>query len=176
MNVRKKSTALALSALAIGLLAALGLVAGQHSVQIQTASAKEGARSAREGDTTPSSIAPLASAPQVSPTPLETLTDRCSTSVRIEPSLIFDQDHGGMVPGKQSPIRLKRPANKNAFTAPTEKRSVGLPANGRFPWYCGPTANSHGGTLEHSNCPQGTNAMRARLGPDRLLEIQCLPN
>ena len=106
----------------------------------------------------------------------EKLTDRCSTSVRIEPSLIFDPNQTSMVPGKEAPIRLKRPNDKNALTAFTEKRAVGLTSSGRFKWFCGSKANNRGGTLEHSNCPKGTNAMRARLGRDRLLEIQCFPD
>jgi hypothetical protein len=176
MNVRKRFTALALSASAIGLMAIPGLVAGWHAVQMQTASAKESFRSERNRIATPSAMAAAEREPHASPNPLETLIDRCSTSVRIEPALIFDQAHGGMVPGAQAPIRLKRPANKNTSTTPTDKRSVGLPTNGRFAWFCGPTANKHGGTLEHSNCPARTNSMRASLGPDRLLKIQCLPD
>ena len=104
---------------------------------------------------------------------LETLTDRCKTSVRIEPALIFDQDEMGMVHGFESPISLKR-TNPNAFTPFTTPRSVGLPLSGRFNWFCGSNADSSGGVLEHSNCPSGTNRMSARLGPDRLLEIRCL--
>lgn len=107
---------------------------------------------------------------------LETLTDRCSTSVRIVPSLIYDSDSTGMVPGNQSPIRLKRPVNKNKYTAWTEKRTVGLTSTGRFPWYCGKNAHNSGGTKEQSRCPSGTNALSARLGPDRLLQIRCYSN
>ena len=171
MNGRKRFiTALASGALAIGFLTT---VAGWRSVQLQRVSAQAPPRSERHGVSMLFATPTLAPKPQ---TPLETLTDRCSTSVRIEPSLIYDPNRAGMVPGDQAPIRLKRPANKNTLTAFTDKRAVGLTSSGRFKWFCGSKANSHGGTLEHSNCPQGTNAMRARLGPDRLLEIQCLPN
>ena len=172
MSGRKRFiTALALGALAIGCLTT---VAGRRSVQIQRASAQEPPpRSEGHGISTLFAIHALAPKQE---TPLETLTDRCSTSVRIEPSFIFDPNQTGMVSGDKAPIRLKRPANKNAFTDFTDKRPVGLTPSGRFKWFCGPNANKKGGTLEHSNCPKGTNAMKARLGPDRLLEIQCLPN
>jgi hypothetical protein len=175
MNRRKRFiTALALSALAIGFFAT---GAGWRTVRIQRVSAQEPLPgSERHGTPMLIGMHTLAPKPQASPTPLETLKDRCSTSVRIEPSLIFDPNQTSMVPGKQAPIRLKRPANKNALTAFTDKRTVGLTSSGRFAWYCGSTANNHGGTLEHSNCPKGTNAMRARLGKDRLLEIQCFPD
>ena len=172
MNGRKRFiTALALSAPAIGFLIT---VAGRRPLQPQRVSAQEPPpRPERHAVSTLFAMHTLAPKTQ---TPLETLTDRCSTSVRIEPSLIFDPNQTGMVPGDEAPIRLKRPANKNTLTAFTEKRTVGLTPSGRFKWFCGSKANIKGGTLEHSNCPKGTNAMRARLGPDRLLEIQCLPN
>jgi hypothetical protein len=112
--------------------------------------------------------------PSIEPRVLETLTDRCKTSVRIEPSLIYDPDKTSMVPGHEAPIRLKRPNNENASTVLTDKRTVGLLLSGRFRWFCGPTADNKGGTPERSRCPKGTNALRAKLGPDRLLEIQCL--
>jgi hypothetical protein len=175
MNRRKRFlTALALGALAIGFFS---LAVGWPTVQIQRASAQEPLMvSARDRMPVMVGTHTLAPEPQASPTPLETLTDRCSTSVRIEPSLIFDPNKTSMVPGKQAPIRLKRPRDKNATTAFTEKRAVGLTSSGRFKWFCGSNANNHGGTLEHSNCPKGTNAMSAGLGPDRLLEIRCFPD
>ncbi|MEO6093818.1 MAG: hypothetical protein ABIT04_10955 [Novosphingobium sp.] len=103
---------------------------------------------------------------------LESLTDRCSTSVRIEPSLIFSQTHSGMVPGSQDPIRLHRtsPAGPPTFSA---KRTVGLTSAHHFKWFCGPNAHNSGGTQEQSRCPPGTNALRARLGSDRLLRVEC---
>jgi hypothetical protein len=104
---------------------------------------------------------------------LETLTDRCKTSVRVEPAFIFDGDKSALVPGKTSPIRIHRPS-ANAFTPFTEKRTVGLPASGHVRWFCGSKADQSGGTAEQSRCPSGTNALQARLGPDRLLEIRCL--
>ena len=170
MNRRKRFlTALALSTLAIGFFS---LAVGWPTARIQRASAQEPLMvSARDRMPMMVGTHTLAPMPQ-----LETLTDRCSTSVRIEPSLIFDPNKTSMVPGKQAPIRLKRPKDKNATTAFTEKRAVGLTSSGRFKWFCGSKANNHGGTLEHSNCPKGTNAMSARLGPDRLLEIRCLPD
>ena len=139
-----------------------------------TAVAREASRGAEALEASPTALN-MTAMPQASPTPLETLIDRCSTSVRIEPSLIYAPNQQAMVSGSQAPIRLKRPANKNAFTDWTDKRAVGLTPSGRFAWYCGPYAYHRGGTLEHSNCPTGTNAMKARLGPDRRLEIQCLP-
>jgi hypothetical protein len=107
------------------------------------------------------------------PATLEKLTDRCKSSVRIEPSLIYDGNQAGMVPGNESPIRLKR-VSSSAFTEWTEARTVGLTSERRFAWFCGPTADSSGGTKERSRCPQGTNRLQARLGPDRLLEVRCL--
>jgi hypothetical protein len=105
--------------------------------------------------------------------PLEILKDRCKTSVRIEPALIYDGDKSALVPGNTSPIRIHRPS-ANASTDPTEKRVVGLPLSGHVRWFCGPKADQNGGTAEQSRCPPGTNALVARLGPDRLLEIRCL--
>jgi hypothetical protein len=174
MNVRKRlTTTLGLSVSAIGLVATLTMAVAWQGGRIQTVSAKEPRPPAEHGIATPFSTHIVVPEPQA---PLEILTDRCSTSVRIEPSLIFNPDQGSMVPGNQAPIRLKRPANKNAFTPFSDIRPVGLTSSGRFAWFCGSKANNQGGTLEHSNCPSGTNAMRARLGPGRLLQIQCLPN
>ena len=102
---------------------------------------------------------------------LETLTDRCSTSVRIVPSLIFSPNDTTMVDGNKSPIRLDR--NSSASQHFTKPVSVGLLADGHFQWFCGTNADQKGGTAERSRCPQGTNAMAARLGSDRLLSIQC---
>ena len=137
-----------------------------------TAVAREASRGAEAPEASPA--APNVTAmPQASPTPLEILLDRCSTSVRIEPSLIYDPNQQTMVSGSQAPIRLRRPATQS--TPWTDKRAVGLTSSGRFAWYCGPTAHNHGGTLEHSNCPSGTNAMKARLSHSRKLLIQCLP-
>jgi len=105
---------------------------------------------------------------------LETLTDRCKSSVRIEPALIFDANKGTMVPGSQSPIRLHREsASKLEAFTPSTPVSVGLLSSGHVRWFCGAHADQSGGTAERSRCPAGTNAMQARLGPDRLLEIRC---
>jgi hypothetical protein len=105
---------------------------------------------------------------------LETLTDRCSTSVRIVPALIFDANKGTMVPGTQAPIRLHR-ASPNASTplTPSAPVAVGLLSSGHVRWFCGSHADQSGGTAERSRCPSGTNALQARLGPDRLLQIRC---
>jgi len=178
MNERKRlSTALGLSATVFGLLMILTMAKGSHANGIRTLFAKEPAPHSEEHDSaTPSGLHSVAVGPQASPTPLEILKDRCSTSVRIEPSLIFSPNQGTMVPGSQAPIRIRRPADKDQFTPLTDKLAVGLTPSGRFAWFCGSNANNSGGTLEHSNCPQGTNAMRAQLGPNRLLRIQCLPN
>lgn len=175
MNRRKRFiTALAFSALALGFFAT---VAGWCTVRIQRVSAQEPPPgSERHGTPMLIGMHTLAPKPQASPTPLETLKDRCSTSVRIVPSFIFDPDSTGMVPGNQAPIRLRRPANRNTLTAFTDRKKVGLTPSGRFKWFCGSNAHNQGGTLEHSNCPKGTNSMRARLGPSRLLEIQCFPD
>jgi hypothetical protein len=101
----------------------------------------------------------------------ETLTDRCSTSVRIVPSLIYSPNNATMVEGSKDPIRLDR--NSPAAQSFSTPRSVGLLSDGYFKWFCGTNADQKGGTQEKSRCPQGTNALAARLGPDRLLSIQC---
>jgi hypothetical protein len=105
---------------------------------------------------------------------LETLTDRCSTSVRVVPALIFDANKGKMVPGSQAPIRLHRESpNHNESFTPSTPVAVGLLSSGHVRWFCGAHADQSGGTAERSRCPSGTNALQARLGPDRLLEIRC---
>jgi len=103
---------------------------------------------------------------------LETLTHRCPSSVRIEPTLIYVIGDG-MVKGSQSPIRLHR-KDKNTATPFTPSSTVALIPSGNLTWFCGPTADQKGGTVANSRCPEGTNALRAKLDRDRYLKIQCL--
>jgi hypothetical protein len=110
----------------------------------------------------------------------ETLTDRCSVQVQIknpyanssnsiDPSdVLLDRDGNlgtvgsAMEGGHYEKIGPNGFSNWSAVITP-------VPANSDryFRWYCGPTA-------ERSRCPSDTKGIKARIGPGRLFETQCL--
>lgn len=110
---------------------------------------------------------------------VETLTDRCSVQVviknpyadnaSIDPSdVLLDRNGnlGTVGSAMEAGHYQKAGANgKSAFSA--EVSPVPINGDRYFRWYCGTTA-------ERSRCPQGTKAIKGRIGPDRLFETQCL--
>ncbi len=108
--------------------------------------------------------------------PKEILVDRCSVQVMIKvpyaensnPSskdVILDRT-GAFADLKHLFTVVEQP-NPNAFSQWTGPISP-VPANhdGFIRWFCGTSA-------ERSRCHAGTKAIRARIGPDRCLQIAC---
>ena len=110
---------------------------------------------------------------------VETLTDRCSVQVviknayaenaNVDPSdILLDRSGNLGTIGSAMAAGHYRKAGANGNSAFSAEISP-VPVNGEryFRWYCGTTA-------ERSRCPEGTKGLKARIGPDRLLETQCL--
>lgn len=106
--------------------------------------------------------------------PREVLVDRCSVQVMIKvpfaddsnPSskdVIFDRT-GGL---KSLPFTVIEQLDSKSFSAWSDPISP-VPANkdGFIRWFCGTAA-------ERSRCPARTKSIRARIGPDRCLQIAC---
>ncbi len=93
---------------------------------------------------------------------LEDVIERCSTTVHIVPA--YTEEPGNINP--PGAIVLHR-TSPNALTAWSSVMFLTYMPDGNIRWYCGTTD-------EESGCPDDTVAVKARLGPSRLLEILCL--
>jgi hypothetical protein len=100
------------------------------------------------------------------PTPVatEVMTDRCKRRVSIPPSYDAKPD----APGRQLLVR-----DATGFSPWTPPFDVALGPSGHIRWYCG-QPNPAKWWKERSRCNDRSTKIRARLGPKRLLEIECL--
>jgi hypothetical protein len=94
----------------------------------------------------------------------EVLVDRCKRRVAIVPS--FDAK-----PGVAGTLILERPAS--GFSDWTPPFEVKLGPNGHIRWYCG-QPNPGKWWTERSRCKDRSTKFRARVGPNRRLEMECL--
>lgn len=110
----------------------------------------------------------------------ETMRDRCSGDVA------FTTTYSGKVTD-QGTITLDRP--KSGWTAWTDSFTVKTSNSGHIRWFCRSKSYwgwvdpgtwpinglSHKGWIpERSRCNNKSNRIRARLGPDRRLQIKCM--
>ena len=96
------------------------------------------------------------------PGSLEILIDRCSGSVVVEDTSTM---------GSIIMFRNFTPDVNQPYSGPIAV------SNPRLTWFCFDSHTSLTGSrsTEHSTCPGGTHHLRARLGPNRLLNMACLP-
>lgn len=109
-------------------------------------------------------------------TPTEVMVDRCSVQVMIKVPYADDSnpsskdvilDRTGAFKNLMQLFTVIEQPGPNAFSLWTELISP-VPANrdGFIRWYCGTSA-------ERSRCRGGAKSIRARIGPNRCLQIAC---